>query len=146
MLDDGDEITPVCFDFIEHLAPQLKDWWIAYDFKGSSRAGYLSADKPAVWEFERLFKEKTTELEPQGKLWVEADKLFDNVLYDKENILSEFSHHSLSKRSGMIDLAIKEIKGLLAGGILPCEISLITPCVDEMLRFTLVENSGIKLI
>ena len=56
LLDDGDEITPVCFDFIEHLAPQLKDWYICYDFKGSSRVGYLSADKPAVWEFERLFK------------------------------------------------------------------------------------------
>lgn len=45
----------------------------------------------------------------------------------------------------MIDLAIKEIKGLLAGGILPCEISLITPCVDEMLRFTLVEKLGHKI-
>ena len=25
ILDDGDEITPVCFDFISHLAPQLKE-------------------------------------------------------------------------------------------------------------------------
>ena len=24
ILDDGDEITPVCFDFISHLAPQIK--------------------------------------------------------------------------------------------------------------------------
>lgn len=145
LLDDGDEITPVCFDFIEHLAPQLKDWWLAYDFKGSSRVGYLSADKPAVWEFERLFKEKTTEFDPNGKMWVEADKIFDNVLYDKENILSEFSHLSLSKRSGMIDLAVKEIKGLLDNGAAPCEIALITPCVDEMLRFTLVEKLGGKV-
>ena len=145
LLDDGDEITPVCFDFIEHLAPQLKDWWLAYDFKGSSRVGYLSADKPAVWEFERLFKEKTTEFEPNGKMWVEADKIFDNVLFDKENILSEFSHLSLSKRSGMIDLAVKEIKGLLDNGAAPCEIALITPCVDEMLRFTLAEKLGGKV-
>lgn len=145
LLDDGDEITPVCFDFIEHLAPQLKDWWLAYDFKGSSRVGYLSADKPAVWEFERLFKEKTTEFEPQGRLWVEAEKIFDNVLYEKANILSGFSHLSLSKRSGMIDLAVKEIKELLDNGVLPCEISLITPCVDEMLRFTLGEKLGGKV-
>ena len=145
LLDDGDEITPVCFDFIEHLAPQLKDWWLAYDFKGSSRVGYLSADKPAVWEFERLFKEKTTEFEPNGKMWVEAEKIFDNVLYEKANILSGFSHLSLSKRSGMIDLAVKEIKELLDNGVLPCEISLITPCVDEMLRFTLGEKLGGKV-
>ena len=140
ILDDGDEITPVCFDFIEHLAPQLKDWYICYDFKGSSRVGYLSADKPAVWEFERLFKEKTVELEPQGKLYSTAEKIFDNVLYDKGNILTDFSLQSPSKRSGMIDLAVREIKSLLDSGVPPCEIALITPCVDEMLRFTLAEK------
>lgn len=140
LLDDGDEITPVCFDFIEHLAPQLKEWYICYDFKGSSRVGYLSADKPAVWEFERLFKEKTVELEPQGKMWSTAEKIFDNVLYDKQNTLTNFSLQSPSKRSGMIDLAVKEIKSLLDSGVLPCEIALITPCVDEMLRFTLAEK------
>ncbi len=145
LLDDGDEITPLCFDFIEYLAPQLKDWWLAYDFKGSSRVGYLSADKPAVWEFERLFKEKTTEFEPQGKMWVEAEKVFDNVLYDKENILNNFSLQSPSKRSGMIDLVVKEIKSLLDNGVLPSEISLVTPCVDEMLRFTLLEKLGAKV-
>lgn len=145
LLDDGDEITPVCFDFIEHLAPQLKDWLIAYDFKGSSRVGYLSADRPAVWEFERLFKEKTEELEPHGKLWQDAEKIFDNVLYDKENILNNFALQSLSKRSGMIDFAVKEINALLDAGVLPCEISIITPCIDEMLRFTLVEKLGKRL-
>lgn len=140
ILDDGDEITPVCFDFIEHLAPQLKEWYICYDFKGSSRVGYLSADKPAVWEFERVFKEKTVELEPQGKMWSTAEKIFDNVLYDKGNILTDFSLQSPSKRSGMIDLAVREIKSLLDSGVPPCEIALITPCVDEMLRFTLAEK------
>lgn len=140
LLDDGDEITPVCFDFIEHLAPQLKEWYICYDFKGSSRVGYLSADKPAVWEFERLFKEKTVELEPQGKMYSTAEKIFDNVLYDKQNTLTNFSLQSPSKRSGMIDLAVREIKSLLDSGVLPCEISLVTPCVDEMLKFTLIEK------
>lgn len=145
ILDDGDEITPVCFDFIEHLAPQLKDWWLVYDFKGASRVGYLSADKPAVWEFERLFKEKTTEFEPQAKMWQEAEKIFDNVLYDKENILNEFTLQSPSKRSGMVEMVVREIKALLDNGALPREISLITPCVDEMLRFTLKEKLGDRL-
>lgn len=145
LLDDGDEITPVCFDFIEHLAPQLKEWYICYDFKGSSRVGYLSADKPAVWEFERVFKEKTVELEPQGKMWSTAEKIFDNVLYDKQNTLTNFSLQSPSKRSGMIDLAVKEIKSLLDSGVLPCEISVITPCVDAMLKFTLSEKLGERI-
>lgn len=140
ILDDGDEITPVCFDFIEYLAPQLKDWWLAYDFKGSSRVGYLSADKPAVWEFERIFKEKTIEF--QSKDDTDGERIFDNVLYDKENILRNFEFQSPSKRSGMVEMVTREIKKLLDEGILPCEISLITPCIDEMLRFTLLEKLG----
>ena len=142
LLDDGDEITPVCFDFIEYLAKQLKDWWIVYDFKGSSRVGYLSANKPAVWEFERLFKEKTIEFESQGKMITDAELIFENVLLDKKHILPNFGMQSFSRRSGMIDVVVREIKGLIEQGILPCEISLITPCIDEMLKFTLVEKLG----
>ncbi len=146
LLDDGDEITPVCFDFIEFLAPQLKDWWIISDFKGSSRVGYLSADKPAVWEYERLFKEKTVEFEPIGNMWQDAEKIFENVLYDKENILNNFFVQSLSKRSGMIDYVVRQIKELLSKRVEPCEIALVTPCIDEMLRFTLREKLGNDVI
>lgn len=144
-LDDGDEITPVCFDFIEYLAPQLKDWYVCYDFKGSSRVGYLSADKPAVWEFERVFKEKTIEFPQREGLWEQADRVFENVLFQKKNVLANFSQYSLSKRSAMLDLVVREIKTLLSNGVLPCQISLITPCVDEMLRFTLREKFENKL-
>ena len=28
LVDDADEMTPVCFDFIKYLKPQLKDWMI----------------------------------------------------------------------------------------------------------------------
>ena len=49
ILDDGDEITPLCYDFIKYLVPQLKDAYVAFDSKGGSRIGYLSADKTAVW-------------------------------------------------------------------------------------------------
>ena len=144
-LDDGDEITPVCFEFVEFLVPQLKDWFICYDFKGASRIGYLSADKPAVWEFERLFKEKTVELPSNGIMIEDAENLFDNVLYGKENCLENFEEISLSKRSGMIEYVIRELQNLLNRGILPCEIAIITPCVDEMLKFTLGEKLGKNL-
>src|SRR5574344_1811571 len=46
-VDDGDEITPICLDFIKYLRPQLKDYFIAYDKLGSSRLGYLSAESSA---------------------------------------------------------------------------------------------------
>ena len=39
LVDDADEMTPVCFDFISYLKPQLKDWVICFDSMGSSRCG-----------------------------------------------------------------------------------------------------------
>ena len=56
LVDDADEISPICFDFIKHLSPQLKDAYIAYDSLGSSRSGYLSADKNVFRKLENLFK------------------------------------------------------------------------------------------
>ena len=67
-LDDGDEITPVCFDFIGFLKPQLKQVFIGYDKKGSTRLGYLSADKTAVSEFETMFEEKPKIQKSKSKL------------------------------------------------------------------------------
>ena len=40
----------------------------------------------------------------------------------------------------MIDFAIKDIKTLLNSGIKPSEISIITPIIDDMLRFQIKEN------
>ena len=62
IVDDADEITPICMDFIKFLAPQLKDVFIAYDELGASRSGYLSADKAAGVEFEKLFIKTTLTL------------------------------------------------------------------------------------
>ena len=31
LVDDADEMTPVCFNFIKYLKPQLKDWMICFD-------------------------------------------------------------------------------------------------------------------
>lgn len=139
ILDDGDEITPICFDFISYLAPQLKDVFIAFDKQGGSRTGYLSADKNTVWAFEQLFKQKATDIETQTKLLTDAQTLFDNVINDNTNKLKLFSVQSPSKRAKMIDLAIKKIKDLENKNIKPCEISIITPIIDDMLKFSLRE-------
>ena len=140
IVDDGDEITPICFDFIEFLAPRLKDWYISYDFNGSSRAGYLSADKLAVWEFERLFKEKSIELDESGKMLSDAKKIFSNLKGGQIEVLDNFEFCSLSRRSEIINSAVNEIISLTERGVLPSEIMVITPVVDEMLQFTLEEK------
>lgn len=139
-LDDGDEITPICFDFIEHLSKQLKDVFIAYDTKGGSRTGYLSADKTAVWKFEDLFNEKAQDLASSTKLSVDAETLYNNITCDKNEPLKYFSLNSPSKRASMLDIAVKQINELTAKNINPNEISIITPVIDDMLKFTLKEN------
>ena len=140
IMDDGDEITPACYSFIEYLKPQLKDWVIAFDKKGSSRIGYLSADRTAVWEFEKLFNEPVISIETKTKLKYDAENLYKNITENKEELLENFSIQSPSKRSKMIELASIKINELVKNNVLPSEISIITPVVDEMLKFTLKET------
>lgn len=146
ILDDGDEITPVCFDFISYLAPQLNDVFIAFDEKGASRTGYLSADRTAVWKFEELFNQNAEKITSENRLAKDAETLFSNITENKTNTLENFSLQSPSKRASMIDEAIKQIKELLAKNVLPSEISIITPVIDDMLKFSLKENIHTNLV
>jgi len=140
ILDDGDEITPVCFNFIENIRPQLKDFYIAFDSKGASRIGYLSAYKTAVWEFEELFREPVIKIDNQTKLKFDAENLYKNITENKTEILENFTTQSPSKRSKMIELACVKINNLLKENVNPSEISIVTPVIDEVLKFGLREN------
>lgn len=145
ILDDGDEITPLCFDFVEYLKPQLKEVFIAYDEKGASRSGYLSADRTAVWKFEELFNQKAEHIKSSNQLSEDAENLFNNIINSQNNILKHFSLSSPSKRASMIDECIKLIKNMLNQDIEPSEISIITPVIDDMLKFSLKENLNTKI-
>ena len=140
ILDDGDEITPACYNFIKFLQPQLRDVFIAFDSKGSSRIGYLSADKTSVWEFENLFKEPVIKIETNSKLKTDAENLFDNVFENAQNFLENFAVFSPSRRSKMIEIASEKINSLLKESVSPNDIVIITPVADEMLKFSLRES------
>lgn len=140
ILDDGDEITPICYDFIKYLSPQLKDVYAAFDSKGGSRIGYLSADRTAVWEFEELFNQPVTAIDTNTKLKFDAETIFSNVTKCKFDTLNYFTVQSPSKRSKMIELSVSKINELLKKQVLPSEIAIITPVIDEMLKFGLKEN------
>lgn len=143
-VDDGDEITPICFDFIKYLKPQLKDVFIAYDDLGGSRQGYLSADQEAVYEFETLFNEKAIELSIKTQLKDDAETVFNNVIDQKNTKLKNFSLSSISKRAQMLDIGVENIKKLIENGIQPCEIAIVTPIIDDILKFCLKEGLGEK--
>lgn len=140
IVDDGDEVTPVCFDFIKYLAPQLKDVFIAFDRKGASRAGYLSANKLAVWEYEKIFNQEVVKLNSDTKTQEDAENIYTNITENKSTPLKYFSIQSPSKRASMLDIAINKINELTGKNIPPSEIAIITPIIDEMLKFTLKER------
>lgn len=151
IVDDGDEITPICFDFIKYLKPQLKDVFIAYDKDGGSRLGYLSADKGAGAGFEELFgNEKITSfpspLEEVGQALRDNANFSTIRPFDLSTTL--LTAHCLlltsSKRAQMLDSGIANIKKLIENGVKPCDISIVTPIIDDMLKFCLKESFSEK--
>ena len=148
LVDDADEMTPVCFDFITYLKPQLKDWIICFDSLGSSRCGYLSADTSIEYKLSKLFNENPIndyqklfpELKDEENKFTQGDIIFSNILEDKQERLENFTLISLSKRAEILDYTIEKIQNLLKKNIKPKDITIITPLQDNMLRFTLEEN------
>ncbi len=137
LVDDADEMTPVCFDFISYLKPQLKDWIVCFDSLGSSRCGYLSADASIEHKLKNLFNEK---VETDGEIFEQGEIIFKNVIEKKHEKLKNFTISSLSKRAEILDFTIVKIEELFKKNIKPKDIVIITPLQDEMLKFTLKEN------
>lgn len=141
IVDDADELTPVCIDFIKHLSKNLKKVYIAVDKLGSSRCGYLSADKNNYEKLKKCFPESETIVKDEkGKIFLTANELYKNASENKNIVLHNFTHDSFAKRPVMIEHALKRITKLLKNDVKPCEISIVSPVIDSMLKFTLREN------
>ena len=142
IIDDADEMTPVCFEFIKYLKPQLKDWLICFDSLGSSRCGYLSADTSIEYKLTQLFNEGVESFKDENVSFQEenGEIIFSNVIDKTKKELKNFSHISLSKRAEALDDAILKIEELLRHGEKAKDITIITPLQDDMLKFTLREK------
>ena len=140
IVDDADELTPICMDFISYISKNLKENFIAIDPLGSSRCGYLSADKNNFTKLKTIFGSDILKANDNTKILSRGLKIFNNVKSDKKNILPDFYNFSFSKRSSMIYDTVKKINELLDNGINPNDISVITPVIDDMLRCYLRDN------
>ena len=142
IVDDADEMTPAAYSFFEML--NLKDFYIGFDSPGNSRSGYLAADTKFETRLYEIFKELPQTL--KSDINIDADKFYLNILNDETNILQNTSYTSYSKRAEMIDAGVNEIKRLIKKGVKPCEISIISPLIDDVLKFSLIQKlSGFKL-
>ena len=142
LIDDADEMTPVCFEFIKYLKPQLKDWIICFDSMGSSRCGYLSADTSIEYKLSNLFKEEVVNIEDENYSFQKenGEIIFSNVIDKTQKRLHNFTLTSLSKRAEILDAAVLKIEKLFKTGAKPSDITIISPLQDDMLRFTLKEK------
>lgn len=140
IVDDADELTPICIDFLEYLSKQLKDSYVAFDSLGSSRCGYLSADKNNFTKLKSIFKSEVIKLDEQSKLIDDAEKLYRNTFNDELNVLNNFSYESFAKRSSMVENVVKKVNNLLKNKVSPFDISIVSPVIDDMLKFTLAES------
>lgn len=108
IVDDADECTPICIDFIEFLSRQLKNFYITIDTLGSSRCGYLSADKNNFEKLKRIFKNpEVLTIDSNSALYPDAQALYNNVSLGKLNILNNFSYESFAKRASMVEAVVK---------------------------------------
>ena len=122
IIDDADEITRLEFEFVEFLKPRLKQVFIGYDRYGSSRLGFLNADINTVENIENLFsKEEIVNLDDI------KETSFDVV------------HCDFPRRLEMLNKAAWHIAELIKNGVLPEDISIVTPVIDTTLKFTLSE-------
>lgn len=139
-IDDADECTPICIDFIEFLSKQLTDYYITIDALGSSRCGYLGADKNNYAKLIKIFGNNVLNLDEHSNLLQDANSLYKNINNSEINVLNNFSFESFAKRSSMIEKALQTVKELLNRKVLPSEIAIISPVIDDMLKFTLKES------
>ena len=160
LVDDADEMTPVCFDFIKYLKPQLKDWIICFDSLGSSRCGYLSADTSIECKLRTVFEEDVVsnyetlthgegtceDTQSLSNIFPQGEIIFSNILENKHERLENFTLTSLSKRAEILDYTIEKIQKLFKKNVLPKDITIITPLQDDMLHFTLRENLKCNLL
>lgn len=137
LIDDADEMTPVCFEFIRYLKPQLKDWLVCFDAFGSSRCGYLSADTSIEYKLSQLFEE---EIINDDEVFENGDVIFSNVIEKTKKRLKNFTLTSLSKRAETLDYAVSKIQELFKSGVKANQITIVSPLQDDMLRFTLKEK------
>ena len=131
-VDDADEMTYAELEFIKYLTPNLKDKWIAYDKKGASRCGFLSAYRSAVFEFEKIFNEKPYQCDKEDFIKRETDNLYKNIINKKPADVSFIKYNSYVRRFEMLDEAFGKIQQLLSDGAKLSDISIVTPVMDDM--------------
>ncbi len=140
-VDDGDEFSYLMWEFINNLVPDMQDYHIAYDIKGSARSGYLCAYKSGVTEFKKKYNPKKTVVKESNSYTNTADLIYQNLKNGEKTLLKDIKISQKSTRFEMADEVIKDINKLINSGVKANEIAVITPLIDDVLINTLKEKA-----
>ncbi len=133
VLDDADECSYIVWKFIDFITPQLKEYVIGYDEKGSSRCGFLCAYKSGVKNFKAKYKCNEIKIQFSGKFNEISEKFYNNIKIGEKTELKDIDLYSTVSRLEMADKVVSEIENLINSGVRANEIAIITPLVDDVL-------------
>lgn len=136
-VDDADEITPLEFEFVKYLKPQLKEAFVSCDEFGCSRYGFLAGDVKTSEKLFGLFDEKPVLVESDSPLKFEAEAIFSAILSGSEMKSKNLSNEAFNLRYEMIENATKKIKELVEHGVAVDDIAIVTPVFDSLLKASL---------
>ncbi len=119
-IDDADEICPSLFEYLKYIKPSVKEFFITYDPKGSSRKGYLCGGEN---NFE-LFLNESPKVLKQDKT---ADLIFEKVKNEENIELENLTEQHFIRTDEMYQEVIKKVNELLNSNVLPCDILIIIP-------------------
>ena len=139
-LDDGDEITPLIFDYLNFIKKDVKEFFIAADKKGGSRVGYLCAQDS---DFEAFLCETPIILEDDKK----GDEIYNNISNNSPVVLENLKNKEFIRADEMAEYLINSVNSLLDKSVKPSDILIVIPENDQFLKFYLDKiNSEINFI
>ncbi len=127
-VDDADEMCPSLFEYLKFIKNDTKEFFIAYDPKGSSRKGYLCAQEN---NFELFLNESPILLDKNEK----ADMIFEKIVNNEKISIENMEEKSFIGAIDMTDALIEKINSLLNKGVDPFDILVIVPENNEFFKF-----------
>lgn len=140
LVDDFDEMTYQAFSFVKALSEKAEEYFIAFDEKGGSRRGYLSA-YPEGW---KAFDDEVLTFFSQKD---DADIILEIFEEEKPKNLNSFEFISSEQNIEMTDKILNKITELIEEGVKPCEIKLVLPENDFILKHNFekyFDRNGLK--
>jgi len=144
LVNDADEYSYIFWQLIKDISLQLRDIFITYDKFGSARCGYLCAYKNGINDYKNRFSPVELKGTSKKKFEKEAQDLYSALTFNKKTKSDTLKSLSFLRRLDMINNAVNQVEQLIKSGVKPCEISIVTPLIDDVMKNRFYESGFAK--